>query len=64
MLDSGNTRLTIVEAYTASWIEIQVPIVYVQVGVVEAYTASWIEMIPTPILRIPIYCRGLYSLVD
>ena len=54
----------LVEAYTASWIEIPPVLPAGDMQEVEAYTASWIE-ISVKVLAMPhTNCRGLYSLVD
>ena len=53
-----------VEAYTASWIEMKQNVPWGSLVPVEAYTASWIEMCMIWTMRPMIRRRGLYSLVD
>ena len=40
----SSVAFSVVEAYTASWIEILFRLLLNTSGYVEAYTASWIEM--------------------
>ncbi len=53
-----------VEAYTASWIEIQDNLKTDKRRLVEAYTASWIEIRSSLVRPMFFNSRGLYSLVD
>ena len=57
-------KTTIVEAYTASWIEIVMSGDNFYSASVEAYTASWIEILTEDEYGKLVYGRGLYSLVD
>ena len=53
-----------VEAYTASWIEMQ-KLIRIWIAMeVEAYTASWIEIVYYTVNQRRDACRSLYGFVD
>ena len=63
-MEIDNVAPLIVEAYTASWIEIPLSEELESLLPVEAYTASWIEITGKTVYGFHAISRSLYGFVD